>query len=539
MLSITPKAKQITALNMLRGSWKEHRTMLLSASVGFGKTAISAFITDGMVSKGMRVLFVAPYTVLLDQTATRFVEYGLPADEIGYIWRDHPLYDPSKLIQIASADTLIRRKFPENIDLMIVDEAHMRRKQILEIIRDTDIRVIGLSGTPFAPWMGKYYGKLVKPTTMKELIEIGDLSPYEFYAPDIPDVSKIKMSRNASFGSDYNEDQLSELMGESKLIGNVIKNWLENGEDRPTICFAVDVKHANHLTLEFIRSGINAEVMTANTSHEDRQMIINRFESGATKIIINVGVLIAGFDSDVRCIIYARPTKSEIRWVQSLGRGLRTANGKENCLIFDHSGTVLRLGFPDDIEYEELPEDSDGMNKSESRVQPDKPVSIPKECKKCHFIKPAGIHACPKCGFKPIVGENVEVDETRELKKVTGTQKKYTQQEKQSWWSQIKFYQKQREISGKPISDGWCGHTYRKKFGVWPEGMHNTLSEITPEVNNFIKSTQIAFAKSTENKHQEIAPPNPSSKELASSRMDTLRKAMGVIKNENSRSSQW
>ncbi|WP_422824136.1 DEAD/DEAH box helicase, partial [Xenorhabdus entomophaga] len=74
--------------------------------------------------------------------------------------------------------------------------------------------------------------------------------------------------------------------------------------------------------------------------HEDRQIIIHRFEQGATKVIVNVGTLIAGFDSDVRCIIYARPTKSEIRWTQCLGRGLRTAPGKEACLIFDHSGTV-------------------------------------------------------------------------------------------------------------------------------------------------------------------------------------------------------
>ncbi|ENI4953090.1 DEAD/DEAH box helicase family protein, partial [Proteus mirabilis] len=113
MLSITPKAKQVTALDMLRKNWNQHRTMLLSASVGFGKTAIAAFVADGLVSRGMRVMFVAPYTVLIEQTATRFVEYGLPVDEISYLWRDHPLYDPSKLIQIASADTLIRRKFPD------------------------------------------------------------------------------------------------------------------------------------------------------------------------------------------------------------------------------------------------------------------------------------------------------------------------------------------------------------------------------------------------------------------------------------------
>ncbi|EOZ0566576.1 DEAD/DEAH box helicase, partial [Yersinia enterocolitica] len=125
----------------------------------------------------------------------------------------------------------------------------------------------------------------------------------------------------------------------------------QNGRDLPTVAFCVNVAHANYVTIQFNKVGINAEVMVAETPHEERQLIIHRFEMGATKIIVSVGVLVAGFDSDVRCVIYARPTKSEIRWLQSLGRGLRTAQGKESCLIFDHSGTVHRLGFPDSIEY--------------------------------------------------------------------------------------------------------------------------------------------------------------------------------------------
>ena len=52
-----------------------------------------------------------------------------------------------------------------------------------------------------------------------------------------------------------------------------------------------------------------------------------------------------GIDWDVRCIILARPTKSEMLFVQIIGRGLRLAEGKEDCLILDHSDTHLRLGF--------------------------------------------------------------------------------------------------------------------------------------------------------------------------------------------------
>ncbi|MGV3346383.1 DEAD/DEAH box helicase family protein [Enterobacteriaceae bacterium LUAb1] len=495
MLKIFPKQKQVTALNILRSEWKNSRTFLLSASVGFGKTAIAAFITDGFVSRGLRVMFVAPYTVLLDQTATRFVEYGLPVDEISYVWRNHPLHDPDRMIQIASADTLIRREFPDNIDLLIVDEAHMKRRKLLEIIRDSDFKVIGLSGTPFASWMGKYYSKLIKPTTMRELIQIGDLSPYEFYAPDRPDLGGVKSSSFSAFGNDYNEDQLAEIMGNSALVGNIVKFWLENGEDRPTICFCVNVKHANYVTMEFNKAGINAEVMTAETPHDERQRVIRQFENGATKIIVNVGVLTAGFDSDVRCIIYARPTKSEIRWVQCLGRGLRTAKGKDKCMIFDHSGSIHRLGFPDEIEYDSLPDKNDGMKSSGGYNDKEKSEKKPRECTQCHYMKPASVYVCPKCGFKPLMGEDVDVDETRGLKKLGKGEKIYSKEEKQSWWSQIIFYQKQRDSAGKPVSDGWCSHTFKKKFGVWPRNLHDTPAEITPEVSNFIRSKQIAWAK--------------------------------------------
>ncbi|HEJ9029223.1 TPA: DEAD/DEAH box helicase [Serratia marcescens] len=502
-LTIQPREKQIVALNMLRAAWKQYASFMMYAPVGFGKTAIAALIASGFISRNMRIMFVAPYTVLLDQTATRFIEYGLPAEEIGYIWRDHPAYDPSRLIQIASADTLIRRDFPDNIDLLIIDEAHLKRKKMLEFIDELTakgVKVIGLSGTPFSAWLGTYYQKLIKPTTMKELIAIGALSKYEFYAPSHPDLSDVKTSEQAGYGRDYNETQSAEVMSDPTLVGDIVKNWLENGEDRPTICFCVNVAHANYVTVEFSKAGVTVEVMTAATPHEDRQMTIRRFEQGITKIIINVGVLVAGFDSDVRCIIFARPTKSEMRWIQILGRGLRPAGGKDHCLIFDHTGTVHKLGYPDDIEYDYLPASSDGMEKTPARVvKTDQPERLPKECTQCHYVKPVGVYICPKCGFKPIAGEDVETDKSRGLKKVKQAKEVVTKEVKQAWWSQIIYYQRMRAAQGKPVSDGWCSHVYRKKFGVWPQGLYHAPMAITPVVSNFIKSTQIAYAKSKQN----------------------------------------
>lgn len=501
MLNITPNFAQERALNMLRRDWKAYNSFMVYAPTGSGKTGLAAFITEGFVSRGMRVLFVVPYTVLLSQTASRFTSYGLDADQIAFIWAEAEKcdIDPARQIQIASADTLIRREFPDNIDLLIIDEAHLRRRQILEVIKhlteETHVKVIGLSGTPFAPFLGRYYQRLIKPTTISELIQRGDLSNYEFYAPTKPDLAGVKTSTTAGYGSDYNEQQLGEIMCGSDLVGDIVHNWLENGRDLPTVAFCVNVTHANFVTIQFNQAGINAEVMTADTPHDERQLIIHRFETGATKIIVSVGVLVAGFDSDVRCIIYARPTKSEIRWLQALGRGLRVAPGKESCLIFDHSGTVHRLGFPDTIEYDDLPDSSDGMKEAAARAAEEREEKLPKECPECHYMKPAGVYVCPKCGFKPLVGADVETDTTRKIKKLGRGKPAPARAEKESWWGQIKFYQRQRASMGSPVSDGWCAHTYRDKFGEWPNGLNSMPVDISPEVMNFIKHKQIAFAK--------------------------------------------
>lgn len=167
---------------------------------------------------------------------------------------------------------------------------------------------------------------------------------------------------------------------------------------------------------------------------------------------------------------------------------------KRSALIFDHSGTVHRLGFPEDIEYDELPGKNDGM-KTSGGGQQNKTEKLPKECPKCHYMKPAGVYACPKCGFKPLGGEDVETDRNRKLSRLNKGTKVYNRDDKQRWWSELKGYQQYRASIGKPLSDGWCAHTYKDKFGVWPKGFDNTPKEISTEVHNFIKSKNIAYFK--------------------------------------------
>src|SRR5215469_8131652 len=143
-------------------------------------------------------------------------------------------------------------------------------------------------------------------------------------------------------------------MNQSALVADTVDTWKARADGRPTLCFAVDRSHAAHLQRRFQQEGVETAYVDCFTSVDDRKEIARRFHAGIVKVVRNVGVLTTGIDWDVRCIILSRPTKSEILFVQMIGRGLRTADGKSDCLILDHSDNHTRLGFVTDISYDEL-----------------------------------------------------------------------------------------------------------------------------------------------------------------------------------------
>jgi DNA repair protein RadD len=518
MLSTELRPHQERAISMLRQTWREHRTHILQAPTGAGKTVIAAHIIDGFVTRGMRVLFIVPLTVLIEQTAASFVKQGLPP--AGIIWRDHAGLDYSKLIQIASIDTLENRDMPD-YDCIIYDEAHSRRRWFLEHIQNSEKPVIGLSATPMAPWMGNYYTNFIKVATTRELIDQGYLTDFEIYAPHAPDLSAVKSRKSAEFGSDYIESQVAEIMQDHTLVADIVSTWLQIGENEPTLVFCVNVAHANQVANEFVSAGVEAEVITAKTQMSDRQEIFKRFTLGITRVICNVATLVAGLDLDVRCIVYARPTKSEIRYIQCIGRGLRTADGKERCLILDHSGTVHRLGYPDSIEYDSLVSDSDGMDTNDRIIKEIERIEkLPKECPSCKFMKPAGMHECSKCGFMPRMGEDVDVDRTRELVALNKKlDKPVTKEDKQRFYSELLGYYFEKLRDGKGWKKGWVANQYRAKFGVWPNGLKEFATDPTKETRNYIMSQNIRRAKRK-------PPSKPVSKEEGAAHFQKIREIL-------------
>jgi DNA repair protein RadD len=117
--------------------------------------------------------------------------------------------------------------------------------------------------------------------------------------------------------------------------------WSSSGSGSARIgrrsAFDVNRAHGKHVNACFVGAGVAIEYMDANTPAFEREEIFKRYRAGVTKIICSIGVLVAGVDEDVRCVVMARPTKSPILWVQMIGRGLRRAEGKDRLVIIDHT----------------------------------------------------------------------------------------------------------------------------------------------------------------------------------------------------------
>lgn len=336
---------QIVALDRLKDSLRAgKRRPLLQLPTGAGKTVVAAHIVHGALSKGNRVAFIVPMLNLIDQTFSRFVENGIDPGDMGVIQGDHEWRRPHAPIQICSVQTLARRGMPD-ASVLVIDEAHVRDAKLHAYLtgpQGRSVAAVGLSATPFAKGLGRVYDDLISPVTMRELIGGGYLSNFRVFAPSHPDLSGVKIDAKSG---DYQTGELSECMSKAHLVADIVATWLEKAQNRPTLCFAVDRAHAAVLHDQFEKTGISSAYVDANTPRDERAVIAARFQAGEIKVICNIGTMTTGVDLDVRCIIFARPTKSESLFVQCIGRGLRTADGKDDCiardsLVLTDKGTV-------------------------------------------------------------------------------------------------------------------------------------------------------------------------------------------------------
>ena len=469
---------------------------VIQAPTGAGKTVIAAAIVKMAREKNKTVLFTVPSLSLIDQTVERFRQNGIT--EVGVMQGTHELTDYRMPVQVCSVQTLARRTIPR-ADLVLVDECHVMFKLYDRWMADpewTKVPFVGLTATPWAKGMGAAgrWDDLIIGTTTAELIGLGHLSDFKVFAPAHPDLSGVK-----TVAGDYEVRGLGEAMDQKNLVADIVTTWLEKGENRPTVCFAVNRIHAKNIQTQFEQAGVKAAYMDAFTNLHERAEIVKQFENGDVKIICNVGVLTTGFDADVRCVILARPTKSEILYTQMIGRGLRTADGKDHCIILDHSDTTLRLGFVTDISCGQL---DDG---SARRAAKEKAKPLPKECPACSFLRPPRVKACPACGFVAAPKCEVEVEDG-ELLELTRDKKARVKDigmaEKQKFYSELVAHAMLRGYN-----KGWASHAYRDKFKVWPanELRAEPAAMISPATESWIRSRNIRKAKAKEAQFGRVA----------------------------------
>jgi DNA repair protein RadD len=458
---------------------------VLQAPTGSGKTRIAAEIINHALERGKRVTFTVPALSLIDQTIEHFWAEGIR--DIGVMQADHKMTAGRRPVQVASVQTLARRKFPET-DLVIVDECHRNFDCIQRWMRErVDLLFCGLSATPWTKGLGKHYDHLVVVTRTQDLIDEGRLSPFRVFAPGHPDLSGVRI-----VAGDYKEDDLSKAVNTTQLVGDIVKTWAEKAEGRQTLVFAVDRAHAKHLQERFLAAGVTATYQDMNTTDAERAAIRRGFHDGTYCVVCNVGTLTTGVDWDVRCVVLARPTKSEILFVQIVGRGLRTALGKSDCLILDHSDNHSRLGFVTSIHHAEL---DDGKGKKPK----EKKKPSPRECPQCHFLRPPRVMQCPNCGQdaikvrRPKIAGMGQPEANGKLRQFNGhgplVRVGGQLMDRADLYRELAIYAEQKGYSHK-----FAAASFKEITGQWPERHRRSLvTQVSPAVARIIAARQIGY----------------------------------------------
>lgn len=476
----TPKElrpHQIEALRLIRlSAGKGNRRIVCQMPTGAGKTVTAAKLIASALAKGKSSIFTVPALSLINQTVDAFEAEGVTG--IGVMQANHPRTDPLAKVQVASVQTLAKRDIP-NAAVVIVDECHIRASVVERMMDERpDVFFIGLSATPWADGMGERWQDLVIPVTIGDLIEAGMLSRFKAFAPDVPDLSGVKIK-----AGEYAESGLERVMGSAKLVGSVTQTWLEKGDNRPTLCFAVNRAHAAALAGEFQRHGVASAYVDAFTDMAERSHINGQFRAGDIRVICSVRTMTTGVDLPVSCIIDAAPTRSEMLHVQKIGRGLRVNPGTEDCLILDHAGNSIRLGLVTDIYHDALSV-ADRAEKGEKKPDDEK---LPKPCMMCGELH-TGM-TCPGCGHERRPSGRVETADG-DLVQISGAQKRPSLTDKQTFWSMALWLDNERVRGGK-LAKGM----FKGKFGVWPNGLQDTPIPADRAFMNYDKSRRIAYAK--------------------------------------------
>lgn len=480
---------QVSAIQKLEeGFATGYNRQLLYGPTGVGKTECAIAIMREYAQRYQRSAMVMDRVVLVEQTSLRLGKYGI---DHGVLQASHWRYKPSERIQVCSIQTLSRRKKMLAPDLLLYDECHVLHKSMIDyILENPQMRVIGLSATPFTKGMAEIYSNIVNASTTEHLTDNSFLCPLKVFI-----AKEINMDGAKKVAGEWAADEVSSRG--MKITGDIVSEWVKKtyeifGAPRKTVVFCSGVDHGRDLEKQFNAAGYNFVSISYKEDDEFKRLTIEDFSKPDTKIngLIATDILTKGFDvSDVMIGISARPfSKSFSSHVQQIGRVLRAHPEKEFAVWLDHAGNYLRFRGDWDELY------SNGVSELKEAGEATKPEPTEKEkkeakCPKCEVLWTFKSDTCGSCGFTRVRMSTVE-SVPGELQELEAANKKLIIAN-QDFYSELLCYAQM-----KGYKSGWAYYKYEEKFNSKPHGLSSVQKNPSPQTLGWIKSRTIAFAKS-------------------------------------------
>jgi DNA repair protein RadD len=264
------------------------------------------------------------------------------------------------------------------------------------------LRVIGLTATPYRLGQGyltegkhALFHDILRPTTIEGLVHDGFLAPLRSKATELKlDVTGVKKTAG-EYNAKELEARVNTDLNNYEAVREILKIADATGR-KSVIVFCAGVEHAHSVADMFNELGQRVGTIVGTTPPETRARIIELFRSGELRFVTNANVLTTGFDAPgVDIVALLRPTMSPTLYVQMVGRGMRVAEGKEDCLVLDFAGNVANHGPITAVE----PNRKGGGG--------GKPT---KTCPECDEIMGAASKTCPHCGYEYPEKEREEKD---------------------------------------------------------------------------------------------------------------------------------
>ena len=367
-----------------------------------GKTPVMASICrDAVRQWDGRVLILAHVKELLEQAVEKL--HIMAPD----LWNRIGVYsaglrcrDTEHPIIVAGIQSVYRRAAElDRFDLIMVDEAHlippsgegMYRQFLAEAkVVNPNTRLIGLTATPYRMTTGMICGpdnllnEICYEVGVKELIIQGYICPLRSKAGKVKaDTSGLHIR-----GGEFIAGEVEQLMDRDNMVRSACREIVDHTQDRHSVLiFASGVKHAQHVQRILCTMGHECGFVCGDTLPFDRAETLKRFRDGDLRYLVNVNVLTTGFDApNIDCVAMLRPTNSPGLYYQMVGRGFRLHPGKDDCLVLDFGGNILRHGPVDDLQVKE-PGQGDGEAPA-------------KECPECQAVIHAAYAICPECGYE-------------------------------------------------------------------------------------------------------------------------------------------